>query len=58
MGSGEVYEEEEMKALIAILLIVSLPAMADVQCKKFPSTEPGPIVIFKGSMCPLGWQPA
>jgi hypothetical protein len=47
-----------MKALIAILLIVSLPAYADVQCKKFPSTEPGPIVIFKGSQCPLGWQPA
>ena len=47
-----------MSKLIAILLIASLPAYADVQCKKFPSTEPGPIVIFKGSQCPLGWQPA
>jgi hypothetical protein len=47
-----------MKALIAILLIVSLPALAgDVRCKKFPSTEPGPIVMFP-DMCPIGWQPA
>ncbi len=49
-----------MKALIAILLIVSLPVMAGdkmVRCKKFPSTEPGPIVMFPGQ-CPVGWQPA
>ena len=47
-----------MKAIIAILLIASMPAMADVQCRKYPDTTfPPKIVTFGGTMCPVGWQP-
>ena len=44
--------------IAVIIAMMAGPVMADVQCKKFPSTEPGPIVTFPGNQCPLGWQPA
>lgn len=44
--------------VVILLAIYGSKAQADVRCKKFPSTEPGPIVIFTGTMCPVGWQPA
>lgn len=47
-----------VRVLAVVMLLASTHASADVRCKKFPSTEPGPIMIFTGNQCPLGWQPA
>lgn len=46
-----------MKKILAVLLIVSMPAMADVRCKPFPWTGPGPapITVFEGLACPMGY---
>ena len=44
--------------IVALIALYVSKAEADVRCKKFPSTEPGPIVIFTGSVCPVGWQQA
>ena len=47
-----------MKKIIAVLLIAAaMPAVAEVRCKPFPWTEPGPapIIIFEGLMCPMGY---
>lgn len=47
-----------MKKLIAILLITAaMPAAADVRCKPFPWTGPGPapITVFEGLVCPMGY---
>ena len=48
-----------LRVIIAILLLVSLPAVAEVKCKKFPWVGPGPvpIQIFGGNVCPMGWLP-
>ena len=47
-----------MKKIIAVLLIAAaMPAVAEVRCKPFPWTEPGPapIIIFEGLVCPIGY---
>ena len=46
-----------MKKLLAVFLLVSMPAAADVRCKPFPWTGqgPAPITVFEGLVCPMGY---